>query len=60
VPQNYSDLIQDLMLSEVVLLDNKPVTLKTNQTDLKTTLKDKNINYTIDFEYAYNLLNNVI
>lgn len=60
VPQNYSDLIQDLMLSEVVLLDNKPVTLKTTQTDLKTTLRDKNINYTIDFEYAYNLLNNVI
>jgi hypothetical protein len=60
VPQNYSDLIQDLMLSEVVLLDNKPVTLKTNQTNLKTTIQDKNINYTIDFEYAYNLLNNVI
>jgi len=60
VPQNYSDLIQDLMLSEVVLLDNKPVTLKTNQTDLKTIIQDKNINYTIDFEYAYNLLNNVI
>jgi len=48
------------MLSEVVLLDNKPVTLKTNQTSLKTTIQDKNINYTIDFEYAYNLLNNVI
>jgi hypothetical protein len=60
VPENYSDLIQDLMLSEVVLLDNKPVTLKTNQTSLKTTIQDKNINYTIDFEYAYNLLNNVI
>jgi len=60
VPQNYSDLIQDLMLSEVVLLDNKPVTLKTTQTDLKTILQDKNINYTIDFEYAYNLLNNVL
>jgi hypothetical protein len=48
------------MLSEVVLLDNKPVTLKTTQTDLKTTIQDKNINYTMDFEYAYNLLNNVI
>lgn len=60
VPQNYLDLIQDLMLSEVVLLDNKPVTLKTNQTNLKTTIQDKNINYTMDFEYAYNLLNNVI
>lgn len=60
VDQNYSDLIQDLLLSNTVLLDSKPVQVVTNASDLKTSLKDKNINYSIDFEYSYNLINNVI
>lgn len=60
VDQNYSDLIQDLLMSNTVLLDSKPVQVASNGTDLKTSLRDKNINYTIDFEYSYNLKNNVI
>lgn len=60
VDQNYSDLIQDLLMSNTVLLDSKPVQVVTNGTDLKTSLKDKNINYTIDFEYSFNLKNTVI
>lgn len=60
VPENYSELIQDLLLSETILLDDVPVTIKTQSTDIKTSLKDKNINYEIEFEYAFNLINNVI
>lgn len=60
VPENYSDLIQDLLLSETVLLDGKPVEVKTQATTLKTSLQDKNINYEIEFDYAFNLINNVI
>jgi len=60
VPENYSDLIQDLLLSETILLDGKPVECKTTSTSLKTALMDRNINYTMEFEYAYNLINNVI
>lgn len=60
VPENYSDLIQDLMLSETILLDGKPAECRSNSTTLKTSLQDRNINYTIEFEYAYNLINNVI
>jgi hypothetical protein len=60
VNENYSELITDLLLSETVLLDNKPVQLKTQSSDLKTVLKDRMINYELDFEYAYNLINNVI
>ncbi len=60
VPENYSDLIQDLLLSETVLLDGQPVEVKTQGTTLKTSLIDKNINYEIEFEYAFNLINNVI
>jgi hypothetical protein len=60
VDENYSDLIQDLLLSEVVLLDNKPAIVKSQSFDIKTHLKDKNINYEIEFEYNYGLINDVI
>jgi len=60
VDELYSELIQDLMLSETILLDEKPVTLKTQATPLKSSLNDKNINYEIEFEYSFSLINNVI
>jgi len=60
VNENYFELIQDLLLSEVVLLDNKPVIVKSQSADYKTHLKDKNINYEIEFEYSFGLLNDVI
>lgn len=60
VNENYFELIQDLLLSEVVLLDNKPVIVKSQSADYKTHLKDKNINYEIEFEYSFGLINDVI
>jgi len=41
-------------------LDDKPVNVKTQSSELKTTLKDKMINYEIEFEYAFNLINDVV
>ena len=60
VDENYSELIQDLLVSQVVLLDDIPVLCKSTSSEEKTQLKDKNINYTINFEYNFNLLNDVI
>jgi hypothetical protein len=60
VDENYSELIIDLLLSEVVLLDNKPAIVKSQSSEIKTHLKDKNINYEIEFEFNYGLINNVI
>lgn len=60
VDENYFELIQDLLLSEVVLLDNKPAIVKSQSADVKTHLKDKNINYEIEFEYNFGLINDVI
>lgn len=60
VDENYFDLIQDLLLSETVLLDNKPVIVKSQSADYKTNLKEKNINYEIEFEYNFGLINDVI
>ena len=60
VDENYNELITDLLLSETVLLDNKPVKVKTQSHTFKTQLKDKMINFELDFEYAFDLINNIV
>lgn len=60
VDENYSEFITDLLLSETILLDSQPVTLKTQTSELKTKLKNRMINYTIEFEYNFNLINDVV
>jgi len=58
VQESYFELMQDLLLSEVVLIDNKPATVKTNSLDYKKRL-DGLINYEVEFEYSFNLIQNV-
>ena len=60
VDENYSDIITQLLLSETILLDGKPVEIKTQSSSLKTSLQDKMINYEMEFEYGFNLINDVI
>lgn len=60
VSESYFSLIQDLMLSNKILLDNTPVIIKSSQSDVKTSLNEKLINYEIEFEYAFGLINDVI
>lgn len=60
VDESMNIILKDLMFSETILLDNKPVLIKNKSMTFKNTLKTKMINYEIDFEYAYNLINNVV
>lgn len=60
IDENKFQLIQDLLVSQTILLDNVPVICKTKSVDYKTRLKDRNINYTIGFEYNFNLINDAI
>lgn len=60
VVEGYSDVIKELMLSETIVLDNKPVKLVSKNTKLYKHINDKNINYELEFEYAHNMLNYVI
>jgi hypothetical protein len=60
VDENNSELIQDLLLSETILLDLKPVTIKTEGTELKTSLNNKMINYEMEFDFSFDLINNVV
>ena len=60
VNENYNNLIQDLLLSETILLDGKPATAKTQGVELKTRTNNKMINYEIEFDFAFDLINNVV
>ena len=60
VDENYSDLIQDLLLSQTILLDGKPALVKSDSLELKSSINNKNINYEVQFEYSFDLVNNVI
>jgi hypothetical protein len=59
VDENTIELLVELLSSETILLDNEPVTLKDKSIQKKTRLKDKMINYEMNFEYSFNLINDV-
>jgi hypothetical protein len=60
VNQNYSDTIKQLMASERILLDKSPVKINTKSTELFKSINTHMINYQLDFEYAYDLINSVV
>ena len=59
VDENYTELIEDLLLSERVLMDNKPMMVKTESQQVKTRLIDKTINYEIELMYNNEMINDV-
>ena len=62
VTEDYYEWIEQMMLSDTILYESSqiPVTIKTTSMQKKTELKDKNINYTIEFEFANKLINNIV
>jgi hypothetical protein len=61
VTEDYFEWIQDMILSDTILLNPQtPVTIKTTSMQKKTYLKDKNINYTLEFDFANKLVNNIV
>ena len=47
------------MLSEILLLDNKPVKITTKNAELHKAINKRVINYELSFEYAYNIINTI-
>lgn len=60
VDENYNELIQDLLLSENVLIGDRKVLVKSKSQPKKTSLNDKLINFELEFTYSENLINDVI
>lgn len=61
VKEEYNELIlKPLMLSEIIRINNKPATLKTSKTELFEHINQKQINYELEFTFAYATINNMI
>ena len=53
-------VLKPLMLSEVIRINNRPATLKTQSTELFEHINKKMINYSLEFEYANAVINNLV
>jgi hypothetical protein len=60
VYENWNDVLKQIMLSERILIDNKPAKINTKSTELFKHINTKQINYSLDFEFAYDVINSVI
>jgi len=59
VGEEQNRVIKQILLSELVWVDDKPVNIKTDSVTYQTRTNDKLINYTISFDYANNVINNI-
>jgi len=64
ITEDYNTLFTELMLSEFIYLEENgqvlPVNLLKNSFEKKTKLNNKLIQYSMDFEYSFNLLNDIL
>ena len=67
VNDGYAEVLQQLMFSEKILIcdyennqDYAPVKVKTKSLEKQTGLNNGMMNYTLDFEFAYDMINNVM
>ncbi len=65
VSEEYNDVFQELLLSEYVWLavdekyDVVPINVKTSNITYKTSLNDRLVEYTIEFDYSFDTINNI-
>jgi hypothetical protein len=60
VKESYKETIQQLMLSERILVNELPAKLNTKSIDLQKQLNTRLINYQLDFDCAYDIINTVV
>jgi hypothetical protein len=63
IQESFNEVIKQMMLSEQVWVDNGtevlPVSLNTSSLQFKKSVNDRLINYTVDFQYAFNKINDI-
>lgn len=60
VSEDFKDNIKQLLMSEKILVDSKPAICKTKSLEVMKSINNHMINYNIEFEFAYNTINNII
>lgn len=62
--ETYNDVITELMLSDKIWITENaqvlPIRITTTSLEKKTTVNDKLIQYTLEFEYAFDKINNIL
>ena len=63
IDESFNEVMRQLMLSEQIWVydgtEVKPILLDSKSLQFKTSVNDKLINYTIDFSYAFNKINDI-
>ena len=60
VYETWKETLKQIMLSERILIDNKPAKINTKSTELFKHINTKQINYSLEFEFAFDVINSVI
>jgi len=59
ISEEYNVMIRQMFLSEYIIYHNQPVRLESKTVEYKQTVNEKLINYTFEFRYAFNVINNL-
>lgn len=59
VNENYKQVIEELLLSEVIRVNRLPATLRTKSIEKFKSINTKTINYQMEFEMAYDVINSI-
>ena len=63
IDESFNEVIRQLMLSEQIWVDNGtdvlPINLNTKSLTFKKSVNDRLINYSLDFNYSFDKINNV-
>lgn len=63
IKESFNEVIRQLLLSEQIWVDNGtdvlPINLNTKSLTFKKSVNDRLINYTLDFNYSFDKINNV-
>ena len=60
VDESYNELLRQIMLSEKIIINNYPAKLNSKSTELFKSINTKMINYSLEFEFAFDVINSVV
>jgi hypothetical protein len=60
VNDDYAEILKQLMLSERILINNQPAKVRTKSLEKQKQINTKMINYTLEFDYAFDTINSVV
>ena len=60
VKESYSNEIKQILVSERILVNNKPAKCMTTSLDIQKSINDKNIAYSLDFQFNNDYINSVV